>query len=273
MWQRHWNLHRHPFDETRETFVEIPGHVEAVARLVHTIETAGRSARLLAGPGLGKSIVLARALEATRSPNRRVARVTGSTDGAELFSSLAAGLGAKVAPDASRSAAWRALGASARLCRWQGMHLVLSIDDCHELADPSSRRDLERLDHLDPDPSTRLTILRVGRNPTLEEIGAIDGTTRGDWGLSIRLEALTRAQASSYVASRLEAAGRLETTFTPRALTRLHALSGGVPRGIDRLATLSLMAAALRGLEIVPPDIVDASSRECQALRATPSDA
>jgi type II secretory pathway predicted ATPase ExeA len=267
MWLRHWNLKRHPFDDRQASFVDMPGHAEAVARLVHTIESAGRSARLIAGPGLGKSTVLARALEATRSPGRRFSRVTGPVDGPELFASLAAGLGAKVALDASRSTAWRILGESARLCRWQGLHLVLSIDDCQELSDPSSRLDLERLDHLDPDPSTKLTILRIGRPLEVAE------SPSSDWGLSIRLELLTRSEASRYVEARLEAAGRPEPSFTPRALTRLHALSGGVPRGIDRLATLSLMAAALRRLEVVPPEVVDATSRECLAHQAVPSDA
>ena len=267
MWLRHWNLDRSPFDGRPAGFVEVPGHVEAVARLVHTIESAGRSARLVAGPGLGKSTVLARALDLTRSPRRRVSRVTGPTAGSELFASLAAGLGARVAPDASRSTAWRILGEWARLCRWQRLHLVLSIEDCHELADPSSRRDLERLDHLDPDPSASLTVLRVGRPSEVDE------APPGDWGLSIRLEPLTRSEASGYVAARLEASGRREPTFTPRALTRLHALSGGVPRGIDRLATLSLMAAASRRLEVVPPEVVDAASRECLALSSTPPDA
>ena len=83
-------------------------HIEAVARLVQVIESADRSARLVADPGLGKSRVLAQALKATRSPTRRVALV-GAVDSAELFSRLAQGLGGRVVPDGSRSVAWRAL--------------------------------------------------------------------------------------------------------------------------------------------------------------------
>ena len=273
MWKRHWSLDRDPFDDRGAAFVALPGHVEAVSRLVHAIESAGRSARLVAGPGLGKSMVLARALEATRSPTRRVARSIGPGDGAELFASLARGLGARVTPGLARGAAWRILAESARLCRWQGLHVVLSVDDSHELADPSDRRDLDRLDHLDPDPSTRLTILRVGREASRGRDESNLGASAGDWGLAIRLNSLTRSEASDYLAARLEVAGRPEPAFTPRALTRLHALSGGVPRGLDRLATLALMGAAVRGLEMVPPEVVDASARECLALQPTSSDA
>jgi MSHA biogenesis protein MshM len=260
MWQRHWNLARDPFDGRRVAFAATPGHAEAVARLVHTIEAVGPSARLVAGPGLGKSTVLDRAIATTRSPARRFARAVGPADGAELLATLAAGLGARVAPDASRGASWRSLTDAARLCRWQGLHVVIAVDECHAIGAPADRLDLERLDHLDTDPAARLTVLRVGRPDPLDEPGP------ADWGLAIRLLPLTRGESEGYLAAKLEAAGRPEPTFTPRALTRLHALSGGVPRGLDRLAGLALMAGAVRGLEIVPPEVVDDAARECLAV-------
>ncbi len=259
MWLRHWNLTRDPFDERQSPFVETPTHSEAVARLVHAIASASRSARLIAGPGVGKSRVLTEALEATRSPTRRIARANGLTEGDNLFATLAAGLGARLCPDASRTSAWRALVNAARLCRWQGVQVVLAIDDCHAIESGAGRIDLDRLDHLDPDPSARLTLLRVGRPSDLTEELA-DGNR---WELSARLEPLTRSETANYLTRKLDSAGRFEPTFTPRALTRLHLLSGGVSRGLDRLATLSLMASAIKGLEMVPPDVVDDASREC----------
>ncbi len=261
MWQRHWSLTRDPFDGRRPCFAATPTHEEALARLVHTIEAAGRSARLIAGAGLGKSTVLGRAIEATRSPTRRFARAIGPADGPSLFATLAVGLGARVAPDASRGVAWRALVDAARLCRWQGIHVVVAVDDSQALGSPADRLDLERLDHLDPDPAARLTVLRVGRPAPLDE----SGSEPDDWGLAIRLAPLTRSEASGYLAAKLEAAGRPDPTFTPKAVTRLHALAGGVPRGLDRLAGLALMAGAVRGLEIVSPEVVEAAARECLA--------
>jgi MSHA biogenesis protein MshM len=268
MWQRHWNLTRNPFDERLPTFVATPNHLEAVARLVHTIESVGRSARLVAGAGLGKSLVVEKALGATRSPSRRVARVSGPFDAIELYSRLAEGLGGRVGPDVSRSSAWRVLANSARLCRWQGFHVVLVVDDVHLLEGKSDGLDLERLDHLDPDPSARLTILQVGR-PKLDESSR--HSSSNDWGLSIRLLPLTRSEVENYLTSKLESAGRSDPTFTPRAVSRIHALSEGVPQGLDRLATLALVAAAFRGLEMIPPEVVDEAARECLALEAIES--
>ena len=124
-------------------------------------------------------------------------------------------------------------------------------------------RDLERLDHLDPDPSTRLTVVRVGR-PTVE---ADQGWMGDGWGESIRLAPLTRTETGIYVADRLKAAGRFEPLFTPRAIARLHANSGGNPRGIHRIAGRALMASALRKCEMVPPELVDQAADDGPSTR------
>ncbi len=47
-------------------------------------------------------------------------------------------------------------------------------------------------------------------------------------------------------------------------MTRLHALSGGIPSGLDRLATLALMAIASRGMESVSAEVVNTVSEEFQ---------
>jgi type II secretory pathway predicted ATPase ExeA len=75
---------------------------------------------------------------------------------------------------------------------------------------------------------------------------------------------LTRSEAECYLQAKLSGAGCSERIFTPRAITRLHGLSAGVPRGLERLAALSLMAGSLRGLEVVPAEVVDAIAHECR---------
>ena len=75
---------------------------------------------------------------------------------------------------------------------------------------------------------------------------------------------MTRSETAHYVSTKLAAAGREREAFLPPAVGRLHALSGGNPRGVDRLATLALMAGAVRGLEVVTPDVVDGVAVECE---------
>lgn len=259
MWKRHWKLSRDPFLGPGTPYVPTPSHDEAVARLAHTIETIGRLAILRAPAGLGKSTVLSRALAESRSPSRRIAHIVAPPDGVSLLDGLTERLGLRVPSSRGRSFAWKGLGDAVRLCRFQGLHVVLAIDDCHGLTSPFDRLHLERLTHLDPHPGARLTILQVGR--TLDDRATVPGLA--PWELAIRLEPMTRGDVEHYVAAKLADAGRDQPAFTPLALHRLHLLSEGIPRGLDRLASLAMMAGAMRGLEIITPDVIEGVAREC----------
>ena len=74
--------------------------------------------------------------------------------------------------------------------------------------------------------------------------------------LPARLKPMTRAEVGQYLSGKLRAAGRNDETFTPRAVTRIHAASGGIPRTLDRMASLSMMAAAFRGMEMISAEVV-----------------
>jgi type II secretory pathway predicted ATPase ExeA len=263
VWKRHWKLTCDPYLDVRNAYVATPQHDEAVARLVDTIVTGQRSAVLRAGAGLGKSMVLAQALLETRSPQRRAAVLTSPVDGTGLMRGLAEAFGARVPAAPGRSLAWKLLADAVRLCRWQRLQVVFAIDDCQDLLEHTDRLDLERLDHVDPHPDAKVTILRVFRTDGDADLPPPAGE------LAIRLAALTRTETEQYLTAKLAVAGRHEPTFTPRAVDRLHALSLGIPRGLDRLGSLALMAGAVRGLEIIPPDLVDGVALECSVALAS----
>jgi type II secretory pathway predicted ATPase ExeA len=247
VWIRHWGLTHDPFLSPASPFVPTPGHAEAVARLVDAIATGQPRASLRAEAGRGKTVVVTQALADSRDPRRRIALVRAPIDGAALLAGLASGLGATRFNPSDRASAWRALAETLRLCHWQKLHAVLVVEDAHLLA---NRVDLDRLNHADPHPSSRVTVIQTGRD-------APDGDqSEADWLLAIRLPALTRTETADYIATKLGAAGRDDLRFTPRAVGRLYDLSRGNPRGIDRLASLALRAAATCGLEVVPEDVV-----------------
>ena len=225
-------------------------HDEAIARLVDAIETGQRLAVIRAGEGLGKSCVLTRAVAETKGPGRIIAKVGALIDGPTMIAGLASGLGIRVEANPTRATAWKALTDAVRLCRWQKIQAVLVIDDCQLLDDRADRLDLDRLAHLDPNPAMRLTVVQSFRDLSPEP---------QPWQLVIGLLPMLRAETSRFLAEKLAAAGRTEPAFTPRAVARLHDLSGGVPRGLERLGSLALMAGAVRGLELVTPDVITAS--------------
>lgn len=253
--EHHWGLRHNPFAPGGSGFVAVGGHVQAVMRLRLAVEMGERVASLQGPEGVGKTAVLVRALQGLREPGRRVVLVQAEGDGHSLTGRLVELLGGRVCGTESRALLWRMLGDRVKLCRLQGLGLVLGVDDAHELDDPE---EIERLGRLDPHPRARISVLKVGRDE-----GA------GSWGLSVRLAPLTRSEAAEYVVRKLSWAGRAEAVFTPRAMTRLHLRSEGRPLGVDRLAALALVEGAVRGLEVIGPEVVEGVVAECGRTAST----
>jgi len=256
---RHWGLGRDPFAELDSPYVPLPSHDEAVARLVHTIETSQRRAIFTAAAGLGKTTVLRKAFAETQSPRRRFAAVSCPRDGSLLFTLLAERLGERLGREPGRLGSWRALERAIRISSLQGFHVVLAVDDCDELGTHELRRELDSLVQLGTKSGTGLTIIQLERTNRHDRLDS-----SGSWSLAINLQALTRSQVERYLSTKLDAAGCAEPIFTPRAITRLHGLSVGVPRAFQQLASLSLISGAVRGVEVISPDIVDGVAHECR---------
>jgi type II secretory pathway predicted ATPase ExeA len=199
---------------------------------------------------------------------RRFVRVNAPLDGVSLIGMLAVGLGARLPREFDRCAAWRAFSDALKICRWQSIHAVVLIDDAHVLVEERDRRDLQRLEHFESDPTTQLTVLETFLESTGESSARWDGQPDPLGSVANRLHALTRSETDRYVAEKLAAATRVERTFTTRAVSRLYEATRGVPRGIDRLGTLSLMAGAVRRLAVITPDVIDYARSECDSIRS-----
>ena len=258
MWMPHWGLTRDPFAELASPYVSLPSHNEAVARLVFAVETSQRRAILGAPSGLGKTAVMRRVFGEVLAPSRRLVLVNCPHDGTLLIVRLAERLGQRLALDPSRLAAWRALERALRLASLQGFHVVVIVDDCDDQVDATVRRDLDSLAQLGSTTTAGLTIIQLERTD-----GESQPVGSGVWSPTIGLERLTRSQTATYLAAKLEWAGSTEQIFTPRAMTRIHALSSGVPRGLEQLASICLIGGAVRGLEVINPELVDAAAPEC----------
>jgi type II secretory pathway predicted ATPase ExeA len=253
VWMSRWGLLRDPFAGSDSPYVSLPSHDEAVARLLFSIETSQRWSALAGSAGLGKSAVLRKVRLESHSPRRRFVSIVCPPDGDLLFSTLAECLGQSVGRAPSRASGWRGLERGVRLATLEGCQLVLAIDDCADPLEAKVRRDLETFSRLASAINTDLSIILMERSATGVHSAASDA-----WSIPIHLERLTRSQAEKLLAAKLEYAGNPDRIFTPRALTRLHALSRGVPRKLEQLAVLCLIGGASRGLEVIQADLVDA---------------
>jgi MSHA biogenesis protein MshM len=265
MWMSHWGLTRDPFAELESPYVSLPSHDEAVARLVFAVDSSQHLAVVAAPEGLGKTAVLRKARAELLDPHRQFVSVSCPRDGGLLFTLLAERLGQRVAREPSRPGAWRALERAIRVATLQGVHIVAIIEDCDGPVDATVRRDLESLSRLGSIATAGLTIIRLER--LVEDTRLAAGT---GWPMNIGLQRLTRSEVGSYLTAKAQWAGSAEGLFTPRAITRIHSLSFGVPRKLEQLARACLVAGAARGLEVINPELVDAVADEpCAGTFAT----
>jgi type II secretory pathway predicted ATPase ExeA len=258
---RHWGLARDPFASHDSPYVALPAHDQALACLVRAIETARPLAVLEAHAGLGKSAVLRQALRAAASPSRRVARLSCPGESTQLLSAIAERLGARAGREPDRRAAWSGIDRACRLAGLERRHIVLAIDDCNEGMPEDVRQDLAALARRGEIASAGVTVIQVGRREPL------DSWDESGWNaVVIGLEGLTRSLSERFLTEKLSRAGTDARIFTPRAVTRIHGWSRGVPRGLEQLATLALEAGAFHGLDAIPDELVDKVAKSCGTI-------
>jgi general secretion pathway protein A len=134
---------------------------------------------------------------------------------------------------------------------------VLIIDEAQNLP-LAVLEQIRILSNLETDKEKLLQIILIGqlnlgtllRSPELRQL---------DQRVSIRyqLEPLDRETVGAYVAHRLTiAGGSAAVTFAPKALDRVHRLSGGIPRIINLLCDRALLSAFSVRENRITPDMV-----------------
>ena len=263
MYNAYWGFKQPPFSNNLNPnrFYESPSHEEALARLSYVVDECRQGALVLGPPGVGKSLLTEVFAQRTRRPNRAVAIARcPALGGRELFFELAQEFGLGPEQSATEADLWRLLRDHVVANRLQECQTVIVVDQAQLLAENTSHvRALHLLYHLDSDPAARLTVILVARpdlmrNARSEVIEWVD--------LGVAIEALTEAQTAQYVTHLIQWAGRSEPVFTQDGLCKIHELTGGVPRQINRVCDLALLAAASEELTQVTGAVVGSVYQE-----------
>jgi len=144
-----------------------------------------------------------------------------------------------------------------------GRSCVLIIDEAQSLA-PEVLEQLRLLTNLETDEKKLLQIILIGQ-PELREMVASPGLTQLAQRVIARyhLGPLGAAATQDYVAHRLAIAGwQGPLPFARKALRRVHALTGGVPRRINLLCDRALLGAYAAGEREVSEATLQRAARE-----------
>jgi type II secretory pathway predicted ATPase ExeA len=223
------------------------------------VDAQRRLGALLAGSGLGKSLVLEVAARQLARRGHHVVLVDalGITT-RELLWQTAGGLGTSPHEDADLPRLWRQIADRVAENSWQEINTVLLVDNAGQ-AGPDALTQISRLTRLAATPDARWTIV-LAAEPG--QTARWNQTLRDLVDLRIDLVPWDAQDSIGYIQTALVDAGRYEPLFDEDALAMLHELSGGVPRQLSRLADFSLLAAAAAGLEKIDRGTVAGAHEE-----------
>jgi len=261
MYANYWGLKEIPFRNTHDArwFIQSPTHDEALARLLYLVENHRRCGVLSGAAGTGKSLLLTiLAGEAART-GAEVAHVDlFGRSSHELLWEIVAELGVPAGPDDAATRLWRKLHDHIVANRFARAPLVLLLDHL-DRAQAECVAVVERLQHLSSSGEAGLTLILGVRD---ERAAAVAPVLREISDLRIELAALDRTETQQYVETLLTRAGATRLIFESSAIDRLFEETHGVPRHLNRLCDLALLAGMADQALRVDESIVTAAAEE-----------
>ena len=269
MFRNHWGLRESPFRGSLDwrSFFPSPTHEEALARLQFLVEERHRLGLLFGASGCGKSLVLEIFSRQLRRTSAQVANISlQAVDVREFLWLIAAELGLSPNRRDDVFTLWRAvLDRLSENC-YQQFNTVLLLDN----ADDASASVLEHVARLSQFQgadrgASRLTIVLAANAATAMRLPArlLEAAE-----LRIDVEPWEPGDTVQYVHEAIERSGAESPIFTTDAIYHLHDLCGGIPRRVNQLANLSLLAAAGRKLTEIDTDTVESAYHELAVVEA-----
>ena len=262
----HFGLRENPFADCVHPafFFRTDGHSDAYRSMALAVEFRA-SLGLVTGPsGTGKTLVSQLLLNHFEEPKHRVVLVlvtpglskTGLLR--EILSELNLALPAGIARVQDLV---KTLSNHIIEMHEQGQRLVIIVDESHLLSSDCLHI-IRTISNIETPQEKLVTCLLFGESRLAQRL---EHTSYASLSNRIymrsELAPLTAGEIAQYVKFRLMTAGRLDELFTEPALAALHECADGICRSVNKLAMLSLIAAADKRVSIVDDSIVRAAAK------------
>ena len=271
MYQSHWKLKEKPFQNTPDPrfFFHAAQHEEALARLTYTV-TEDLGAGMLSGIfGCGKTLIIrALPLYLTQVQSTMAIVSHPTLDGAGLLRDIVYQLGVRDHLPKEKSELLHILEGQLVNNFRDGRRTVIIIDEAHSIEEQSVFEELRLILNFQQNDRFLLTLILSGQ-PELKK--KVDFYKQFSQRIAMRavLDRLSEEDTGCYIAHRLNVAGRTEPVFTPSAVSLIHTLSGGIPRRINTMCDMALIAGALSKAALIEEDIINEAGREMEVSHDT----
>ncbi len=143
-----------------------------------------------------------------------------------------------------------------------GLFAVLLLDNLED-AEPRALTAIKRLVHLHDQSAAHLVVI-AGLDHGQHSPRVSDLLERAE--MCVEVGPLRRSETESYVESRLKASGNAQAVFEADTIDQLQQLTGGVPREINRLCDLALLAGMSEQQTALGPQLLAALAEEYGAV-------
>lgn len=266
-WVTYWGMTQMPFSKEVDDALLVlsPSRKAIVEDILEAIES--KSSLVITGePGVGKTCILRAIKMSLPETGYRLTYCCNATLGRrDFYRHLCQALG--LPPASSAAALFYEITNHVQDLEKEKVHPVFLLDEAHLLHQ-------DTLDHLHIllnyhwDSRALLSLILVGLPELQDRLGL-----RRNRSLSSRLHhrfqiaPLTVDDTRAYLEQRLGQAGQTTALFSHEALGRLHQLTSGVLREVDRLATFALRESAKKKRKTVERDIIDRLAQQTLAIQ------
>ena len=264
MYLSHFKLTSSPFSGRgpKQHFFASGTQREALARLEFLV-TNRRTLGLLLGPtGIGKSLLLKQLAQrlGRRGCCVASAALVGQTT-EEILWNLTTQMGCAERTEIQAMRLWRRLGDRLAEFRAIKKQTVFLLDDL-DLATDDLQSLVIRLASADPSGDACHTLIAAC---DVDRLDAVAERILSLADLRVDLDPWSESDTGEYLQAALAQAGCRTAVFDDEAVKQIHELSEGLPRQVNRLADLALVAAAGQRTDRVAGETVAAVAGELVA--------
>ena len=262
MFEEFFGLSAKPFGKTPDPafLYESPQHREALARLEYAVEE--KELALLVGDiGSGKTTLSRALIDRVGDARPIILLINPRLTPTQLLRSIARGL--NLEPARFRNDLLDQIHTKLYELYEEKREPVLMIDEAQLIPSKATFDEIRLLTNFQLDDQNLLSVVLIGQ-PELD--ARLDREAykplRQRIGLRYSLGPLSLEETIEYIEHRIRVAGGSRNPFTRNAMEEIHALSGGIPRLINTLATTALLDAFGEDAEEIDPSRVSSAARE-----------
>lgn len=262
MFEEFFGLTAKPFGKTPDPsfLFESRQHKEALARLEYAVEE--KELALLVGDiGSGKTTLSRALIDRIGEARPVILLINPRLTPTQLLRAVAKGLGLE--PARFRHELLDQIHTRLYELYETQSEPVLMIDEAQLIPSKATFDEIRLLTNFQLDDQNLLSVVLIGQ-PELEErlARAAYAPLRQRIGMRYSLGPLSVDETIEYIEHRIRIAGGARNPFSTEAMREMHALSGGVPRLINTLATTSLLDAFGEDAETIDMPRVTSAAEE-----------